>query len=475
MNDILIHSRAILPEIILAAGTLTLLTASFFKFSKVRGFFLILSLAIYSISILFLLAGEKYFGDFFSNSIRIDSTSDILRLLILLTGFITVILTEYSNELKNSPRLEMNLLIMGSVLGGLFMVISSNMIMLYLSVEFISLLTYLLTGLTYRKEKSLEAAVKYSIYGGFSSGIMLFGLSFLYGLTGSIDFTTLSSEIVHGPASSRIMLLAGTAFFLSGMGYKLAMVPFHAWCPDVYEGAATPFTYFFIVPRIAGFGILIVLFKTAFLQHISSGYVYESIAVISAVTMTLGNFSALNQTGIKRLLSYSSIAHGGYALALFSIMGSGVDQAIMYYMFAYMLMTGGTFIIFQMLSENGEGDLTLFQGLAFRGRNGAFLAASMAGFAFSLIGIPPFTGFMGKYLIFSHLIEDGRYWLAIIMGINTVLSIYYYMKFLHLSYFTKNENTRRISIPIPITLILVLISALNIIAGIFPGLVLDLI
>jgi NADH-quinone oxidoreductase subunit N len=349
------------------------------------------------------------------------------------------------------------------------------MIMLYISIEFISLLSYLLTGLTYRVEKSLEASVKYSIYGGVSSGIMLFGLSFLYGLTGSLDFNSVSQEILSGPISNKIMLISGITFFLSGMGYKLAMAPFHTWCPDVYEGAATPITYFYIVPRIAGFGIILIIIKTAFAQHNASRYVYETIAIISAFTMTLGNFSALNQTGIKRLLAYSSIAHGGYALALFSIMGANIDEAIVYYMFAYLLMTGGTFIIFQILSSNGEGDLNLFHALAFRGKNGAFLALAMAGFAFSLIGIPPFAGFMGKYLVFSHLMEDQKYWLAILMGINTIISIYYYMKFLHQSYFMRDESAGSISVPVPVILILVIISVMNIFVGVFPGIIMHLI
>ncbi|MDH5654527.1 MAG: NADH-quinone oxidoreductase subunit N, partial [Spirochaetia bacterium] len=453
IHDLITQSMAILPEIILAAGLIAVLTLSLFNISFISKNTGWISLLFYALSLYFLFT-QNDSGFFFSRSVYITSSSVFFRILIILTGAAAAILAEYSSETKQISRPELNLLIMGSVLGGMFMTIASNMITLYLSIEFISLLSYLLTGITFQRGKSLEAAVKYAIYGGVSSGIMLFGMSFLYGITGSIYFDSLLNEIQFGSFAHRIMLITGTAFFIAGLGYKLAAVPFHTWCPDVYEGASVPVTYFFIAPRIAGFAVILQVFNAVFQQNLSGEFIFQAIAVLSALTMTLGNFSALNQTGIKRLLAYSSIAHGGYALALFSVTKTRIDPSLVYYMAAYFLMTGGTFIIFQILSEDGEGDLSLFNGLAFRGKGGVFLSAVMAGFAFSLIGIPPFSGFMGKYLIFAHLIEDGNYWLAVTMGFNTILSIYYYMKFLHHSYFFKSQESKPVSIPIPVYLIL---------------------
>jgi NADH-quinone oxidoreductase subunit N len=337
---------------------------------------------------------------------------------------------------------------MGSILGGMFLSMASNMIMIYLGIEFVSLLSYLLTAVKIKNAKAYEGSIKYLLFGGVSSGVLLFGLSYIYGITGSLELAVIAKSLRHLQGVEMYLVWSGFAFVLGGLSYKIAVVPFHSWCPDVYEGAATPVTTFFsVAPKVAGFAVILRFFNDLFAlnQVLSHENLFLVMGIISAFTMTIGNMAALRQKNIKRLLAYSSIAHAGYVMAGFSAFSQTANQAVLFYLMAYLIMNSGAFLVAiavgtrkEMANQEGM-DFGAFAGLAYRGKSGAFWAIMMTIFLFSLTGIPPFVGFIGKYFIFAALLKKELYWLAIIGVLNTVISLYYYAQILKAMFFEKMD------------------------------------
>jgi NADH-quinone oxidoreductase subunit N len=328
---------------------------------------------------------------------------------------------------------------------------ATDLLMVYLGLELVSMVSYVLAGYRKGDRKATEGALKYVIYGGVASGLMLFGMSYLYGLTGTTSLLELSSRLSRVGAeaglplaATRVALVVAVVFVLAGVGYKVAAVPWHMWCPDVYEGAPTPFTAFLSVgPKAAGFALAIRLFQSAFtepgvaadgLAVAVAGIPWPAvIGVMSAVTMTLGNLTALGQTNLKRLLAYSSIAHAGYALMALSAVSTLGNQAVMIYMLVYLVMNLGAFVVVILVAETtGSESILDYRGL---GRRHPVAAVTFTIFLFSLTGIPPFAGFAGKwylfYAIFQRIDGPGGGWyalLALIGALNTAVSLYYYVR-----------------------------------------------
>ncbi len=368
----------------------------------------------------------------FENMLALDGLTQLFRLFFVLTGVLTLIMAVRSKELANGGG-EFTALLLIIVLGMTLMAGAANLLMAYLALETVSLLSYTLVGSLKGSRRSHEAGLKYVIFGGVASGAMLYGFSWLYGMTGSLDIATIGSALQAGAAQPLPLFLA-TVLVLVGLGFKVAAVPFHMWCPDVYEGAPVTVTAFLSVgPKAAGFALILRVFYGALAQPLGDNLVPVAdlpwpmlIAVISVATMFIGNLSALWQNNLKRMLAYSSIAHAGYLLAGLVLLNSAGMTAIIFYLFAYLIMNFGAFMVLgAVIDESGSEEIAGIRGLW---RRRPFLGVMMMIFLVSLTGLPPAFGFIGKFYLFAALIESGWIWLALFGLLNSVISLGYYMR-----------------------------------------------
>lgn len=373
-----------------------------------------------------------------------DAFTDFFRLLAGSAALITIYLSTQSKEVAH-VKAEYWALLIGVTLGIPLLAASNNLLMIYLAMELVSILSYVLVGYLHNTKASSEAALKYVLYGATASGVMIYGLSLIFGVTGTLDALQIKAFLMENPAE-RLALFVGLLMALAGFGYKVSMVPFHMWAPDVYQGAPTPVTAFLSVgPKAAGFGILLRFIYTA-LTH-EQGGIYVPLkfidisglmAVFAIATMTLGNFVAIQQTNIKRFLAYSSIAHAGYMLMAAAALNTDALRGVIFYLIAYLVMNFGAFAVaIAVINDSGNEEMDSFAGLGKRGRQGALAAFAMTLFMISLTGLPPTIGFVGKFYLFSAVIEAKLYWLAVLGVLNSVVSLYYYARVIKLMYFNE--------------------------------------
>ncbi|MEM7031184.1 MAG: NADH-quinone oxidoreductase subunit N [Chloroflexota bacterium] len=374
--------------------------------------------------------------------VQIDRLALFFKILSLLTVII-VGLSSVEYIRKNTPfRGEFYALTLLAGLSLMFLSSATNLVMIYLSLEFLSITSYILTGYLRRDARSTEAALKYLLYGAVASGTMLYGFSLLYGLTGSVDLTAIAIGL--GANANLGVIVLSVIMILAGFGFKIALVPFHQWSPDAYEGAPTPVTAFLSVgPKAAGMAVLIRVMVVA-LPEYSVNWT-AILTVVAILTMTVGNLVALWQTNMKRLLAYSSIAQAGYiliGLAAWSSEGaSGALEGIsgiLLYLFAYLFTNLGIFAVAIILENKmGTSNISDYDGLL---RRSPFLSVALLVFFLSLIGIPPTGGFMGKLFVFGAAIDQGLYLLAGIGVLNSVVSVYYYFGVAKRVFFVDGED-----------------------------------
>ena len=368
-----------------------------------------------------------------------DNFATFLNATFLLTGLLSILIS--LNYLRDTglDRSEFYMLMLFSISGMMLMGMANDLILIFLALEVLSIPLYIMSGFAWPRAESEESAMKYFLLGAFSSGILVFGIALTYGATQSTSLP----EVLAGMSSAGGIGLAGAAFLLVGFAFKVAAVPFHMWTPDVYEGAPTAVTAFMSVgAKVGGFAAMIRIFVTA-LPDIGDTWVGAA-AVISALTLILGNVVAIAQSNIKRLLAYSSIAHAGYIMiAVAAGVGSdnGVSSAL-FYMFAYLFTNIGAFAVVIVLErKQGEGNhLDDFKGLAQRS---PMLALAMAYFMLSLTGIPPTGGFSGKFYVFRAALEADLVWLAVVGVITSVISGYYYLRVVYLMYMYEGSGEVR--------------------------------
>ena len=395
------------------------------------------------------------FGDegpisLFEGMIRLDTFSSFFKILLLLATAATILFSLRSEELDARLKGEYYALLLAITLGMFLMASSTNLLMIFISLETVSLTSYILAGFLTHSPRSSEAAFKYITYGAVASGTMLFGLSFLFGMTGTGDLAQIAGRLTELLATGEIAPLAvliAITFVLAGVGYKIASVPFHMWSPDVYEGAPIPITAFLsVASKSAGFALFIRFFYTGF----SASGLMEAVdwpfmlAIVSALTMTVGNLAALPQQNVKRLLAYSSIAHGGYLLMGGVLLTSEGIGAILFYLVVYLFMNLGAFyVVVLVANEIGSEMINGYRGLSSRA---PLVAVAMMIFLFSLTGIPPFAGFFGKWVLFTAVLEQGYYWLALVGLLNSVVSLYYYARIVKAMFLEEaGEETDRVS------------------------------
>ena len=395
------------------------------------------------------------FGDegpisLFEGMIRLDTFSSFFKILLLLATAATILFSLRSEELDARLKGEYYALLLAITLGMFLMASSTNLLMIFISLETVSLTSYILAGFLTHSPRSSEAAFKYITYGAVASGTMLFGLSFLFGMTGTGDLAQISGRLTELLATGDIAPLAvliAITFVLAGVGYKIASVPFHMWSPDVYEGAPIPITAFLsVASKSAGFALFIRFFYAGFgntelMEAVDWTFM---LAIVSALTMTVGNLAALPQQNVKRLLAYSSIAHGGYLLMGGVLLTSEGIGAILFYLVVYLFMNLGAFyVVVLVANEVGSEMIDGYRGLASRA---PLVAVAMVIFLASLTGIPPLAGFFGKWLLFTAVLEQGYYWLALVGLLNSVVSLYYYARIFKAMIFEDaDEETERVS------------------------------
>jgi NADH-quinone oxidoreductase subunit N len=372
----------------------------------------------------------------FERMVALDPFSLFFKVVSLLAAIGVIWMSMGSKDLEGSySGGEYYVILLTSTLGMFLMASSTNLLMSYLSLETVSVTSYVLTGYLRRSQRSSEAALKYLIYGAFASGVMIYGISWIYGITGSLDYFKINSSL-SSATGNRLAIFIALVLLLAGLGYKIAAVPFHMWSPDVYQGAPIPVTGFLsVASNAAGFAMLIRFFYPGISQHDGNGSWEFLLGVdwpqlllfISMVTMTLGNLAALGQQNLKRLLAYSGISHAGYMLMGFVVLNNDGLSAMLFYLVVYLIMNLGAFLVVIIVANNtGREDVEGYRGLAWRG--GAWPAVAMAVFLFSLTGLPPMSGFVGKFFLFAAVINAKLYWLAVVAVLNSVVSLYYYAR-----------------------------------------------
>lgn len=421
----------ILPELTLTVGILILIVIDLIKKGRngvvtaTLGAILLGIVAIVSLSI------EIEPGTYLFDSIVSDGMTTFFRVFFSLGAIISLGLMTASFKDESEPHL----LIISSVLGMIFLAMANDIVTLFIAFELVSIPSYILAGYKRKDVRSAEAALKYVLFGAVSSGLMLYGFSLLYGLAGTTNIQIMAAnlELNH---SNQLAQMIGTIFVMAGLGYKLAMVPMHFWCPDVYEGSPTPVTaYFSVLPKAAGFAALLrimPIFTT--LEPTYGVSMVGLLTILAAITMTFGNLGAIWQSSLKRLLAYSSIAHAGYILMGFVVIASapeselsrGAIVAIMMYLVVYLFMNLGSFLIVELVERKQETDhIRTYFGL---GKTHPIPALLLAVFFFSLVGLPPLAGFIGKFVLFGALVKGKLFTLAIIGIANTVVSLFYYVR-----------------------------------------------
>ncbi len=425
------------PELMLVAGVLAIVVIDLLIARKAVLGDLALIVAIAALlRIVFEPARQAEGAWLFHRMLVSDGFAIFFRALIALALVVAIWMSIGSEEVKTCDQGEYYAILLASAFAMFLMAESTNLLMAYLSLEFVSLTSYILTGFLRHNRRSQEAALKYLIYGGVASGTMIYGMSWIFGITGSLDFAEINRTLFASAQAPALAVFIALVLILAGMGYKVASVPFHMWAPDVYTGAPIPITTFLAVgSKAAGFALLTRFFFPA-ISHLTATGRWQALAgvdwpelllVVCVITMSLGNLAALQQTNMKRLLAYSSIAQAGYALMGFVVLSNDGIRAMLFYLVAYYIMDAGAFLVVMIVAnETGQEEVDAYRGLAWRG--GIVPALALTIFLFSLTGIPLTIGFIGKFYLFAAVIHGQFYILAVIGILNSVVSLYYYLK-----------------------------------------------
>ncbi len=364
----------------------------------------------------------------FNRSLVIDNFFIFFSLIFLAATALVILLSVRYMEIEEEHHGEYYALMLFAVVGMMFMAAGYDIIVQFLGLETMAISFYVLAGFLRRDRRSNEGALKYLLLGAFSSGIFAYGLSILFGLSGSTNLEDITAAVagIHQQRTGDILVLLAMVTVAAGLFFKVAAVPFHMWAPDVYEGAPTPITAFIsVASKTASFALLLRLFQTVFWPEKSNWEML--LAGVAVASLTLGNLAAITQNNLKRLLAYSSISHVGYVL-LGLVAGNETGlQGVSFYLFVYVFMTTGAFAVIIILRRKGliGDDIEDLNGLMQRSPASAVL---MLIFMLSLAGIPPTAGFLGKYYIFLSLIQTGHYWLAIFGALYIVPAVYYYFR-----------------------------------------------
>ncbi|MDQ0257212.1 NADH-quinone oxidoreductase subunit N [Evansella vedderi] len=462
------------PEIVLAALALIIFTIDFMTDIKGKKPFLgrlsIISLLITAVLVLFTNNDGGTIGHVFV----VDSFSMVFKLIILVgVALVIGISMYYLDKHEDIYQGEYYSLMLFATLGAMLMVSSADLIVLFVGLEILSISSYCLAAFKKYNRKSTEAGIKYVVLGGTASAFILYGMSFLYGLTGTTSIVEIREAIPTLWVDYTWVIAMSFLFMLAGFGFKISAVPFHMWAPDVYEGSPTPVTAFLsVVSKLAGFAIVLRLFFVTF-ENIYVEWAF-TFAVIAALTMVIGNFIALTQKNVKRLMAYSGIAQAGYLLVPIAAVVTEADTFTMiaFYGMAYVLMTLGAFAIIILVTEDsGKEDMSSFKGLWERS---PYMAVAMSVFLISLAGLPLTLGFWGKAYIFFGAVAAGMTWLAVVMIVTSVVSFFYYFGIIRQMFMREPEPTdQEIKVPVYLSVVVTICLAVTVALAFIPSIVMD--
>ncbi|MBI3818624.1 MAG: NADH-quinone oxidoreductase subunit N [Planctomycetes bacterium] len=388
--------------------------------------------------------------------VAVDRFATLFKLFAVGSLIFVVLFTLLGKRTRREGFSEFYFILLCAGLGAFFLASTYHLLMMFLGLELLSISSYVLTGYYKGNRRSGEAALKYVIFGAVASGVMLYGFTLIYGLTGSLDLLEISekqllrAQFEAGP-SGYVPISIAVAMCFAGFAYKISIAPFHFWTPDVYEGAPTPVTTFLAVAsKGSGFAAMLRFLSAGFLvdpnlpgNEAMMGYgvkIGHLVALLAAVTMTLGNLAALQQTNLKRMLAYSSIAHAGYILMGVATMNDEGFKSVLFYLVAYYFMNLGAFgaVIYFANTTSGE-EIDDLRGLGWRA---PVVGVTFIIFLVALVGLPPTSGFVGKYNLFVAAIRNGYQWLAVVAGLNTAISLFYYFRIAKAMYLRDPDEGR---------------------------------
>tara|TARA_Y100001934_G_scaffold281776_1_gene392718 strand:+ start:865 stop:2325 length:1461 start_codon:yes stop_codon:yes gene_type:complete len=446
METVLKDISFILPEIFITIFAMALLIVGVYKKDDGEASSIISTLSslvlVVALVLLFFTADRQ--AVIFNELFVVDNFSLFMKALIIVGSLVGITFARVDFKGANAWRFEIPVLILLSCVGMMIMVSANNYMTLYMGLELQSLSLYVLAASKRDNLKSTEAGLKYFVLGALSSGLILYGISLLYGYTGSLGFDATKIALTAGGLN--VGALVGMVFLLAGIAFKISAVPFHMWTPDVYEGSSTSITAFFATaPKVAAMGLLIRVLYDPLGSYIDQWQ--QVIIFISVASMVIGAFAAIWQTNIKRLLAYSSIGHIGYALMALAVGDINALSSLLFYIAVYIVMSFGAFglIIYLRQGDRAIEDIADFSGMY---KSQPVLAAIMAIFMFSLAGIPPLGGFIAKLYVFNAVVASGYFWLAVVGVLTSVVAAYYYIRVVKVMYFEDPaQETETVSEP----------------------------
>jgi NADH-quinone oxidoreductase subunit N len=457
----------VMPEILMTcAGLLLLLLDMAVRKKEVVGLMTVAAALVVGYSVL------SASGSTFGGMALADGYSAFFKLIFLVTLVLTVLISLRYVTVEGINYGEYYALMVFSVLGMMLMASAGDLIVLYLGLELMAISTYVLAGMIKTDRRSNEACLKYFLLGAFASALLIYGIALTYGLTGTTDISGVADYIGRQGLAGRPALLLAIVLFVSAFGFKIAAVPFHMWAPDVYEGAPTSVTAFMSVgPKAAGFAVIGRVFLVAF-GSASIDWA-PILIVIAIITMALGNIVAIAQRNIKRMLAYSSIAHAGYALLGIIAGGTEGVASMMNYLLIYAFMNMGAFGIVILLRREGfrGEDIADYEGLS---KTHPLYAMLMLVFMFSLTGIPPTAGFIGKFYLFMAAVKAGYAWVVVIAVIMSAISAYFYLRIVMYMYMREPKTELRLATSPALSLALLLTTVAVVGIGVLPGRVIAL-
>ncbi len=420
----------LLPELLLSVGTLVLLIGGVTAGDRAAGVVSWLAIALMAVSgwLVFAHAGP---ASAFAGAFVVDGFARFTKILILAGSALSILMADEFFGLEKTRRFELPVLMLLATLGMMLMVSASSFIALYMGLELQSLALYVLAAFNRDSLRSTEAGLKYFVLGALSSGMLLYGISLIYGFTGSTEFAVIAKATAGGGAN--LGLIFGLVFLVAGLAFKVGAVPFHMWTPDVYEGSPTPVTAFFVTAaKVAAFALFIRAIVAPFPGLLHQWQ--QIIVVVSVLSVVLGSVAAIGQTNIKRLLAYSSIGHVGYALLGLAAGTQLGIQGMLVYLAYYLLTNLGMFACVSAMRRDGEPveDIRQLAGLS---RTQPWFAFAMAALTLSLAGLPPLAGIFAKLYVFGAAIQAHLYVPAVINIVTSVIGAFYYLRILQIMYF----------------------------------------
>jgi NADH-quinone oxidoreductase subunit N len=462
-----------LPEIILTIAATLLMILDPLVNRRSSNLFGTLSLLALIAALFGTVAAYAQAGPAFGGMLSVDGFATFFRFLVIVVGILTVLPSYEFLARQDAETGEYHALLLFSIAGQCLMASANDLIMIFIGLEISSIATYVLAGYLRDDKRANEASLKYFLLGSFATGFFLYGVALIYGATGTVNLSMARAAITGANAPSPVFVGVAAALMFVGLGFKVSASPFQMWAPDVYEGAPSPVTAFLSTgPKAAAFAVFLRIFMTAF-EPIGNGW--EPLVWISALlSMTIGNFAALLQSNVKRLLAYSSIAHAGYVLVALTARSDVGTAAAMFYLAAYALMNIGAFAVVSHLSGKGERyqNLDDFAGLA---QKQPLTAAMLTIFLLSLIGVPLTGGFFGKFYIFKAALESHLIWLTVLGLLNSAVAAYYYLRILVMMYMREPSEAATRAEPLGpgLQAALILPAIGTLLLGIFPSWVLD--